>query len=420
VVAIRPADSGEVLVRIRPAAAAAWALWLLSIAGIGLGLSLGTRTSSDILELIPLLAAFVAYATVGAIIAGRRPRNPIGWLFLAIGILTAVAAIGEPFANQPIGPGSDVPISAVLGAWTEEWFWYPLFAMSTVFTLLLFPSGLPSRRWRPVLWVNVVAVALASLMAALSPTVQVGGRRVPNPIGVRVVPENVEATVPFQISQLVLGLGIAAATVSVFLRFRRSRGEERQQLKWFAYAAALVASTIAVSIAFPAIERSAASQVLFGFAILGIPISCGIAITRYRLYDIDRVINRTLVYAILTALLVGIYVGAAVGVGALVRSLTGQQNNALVIAASTLAVAALFGPARRRIQGFIDRRFYRRKYDAARTLEAFSARLREHVDLDALTGELLAVVRGTMQPAHASLWLRSPESSPAGTGKDVG
>jgi hypothetical protein len=166
---------------------------------------------------------------------------------------------------------------------------------------------------------------------------------------------------------------------------------------------------LVVSALFPALEQSAVSQVLFGLVILGIPVSCGIAITRYRLYDIDRVINRTLVYATLTALLVGIYIGAAVGFGALVRSLTGQEGNALVIAASTLAVAALFGPARRGIQGFIDRRFYRRKYDAAQTLEGFSSRLREQVDLEALTGELVGVVRETMQPAHVSLWLRTPE-----------
>jgi hypothetical protein len=281
--------------------------------------------------------------------------------------------------------------------------------MATLFTLLLFPSGLPSRRWRPVLWVSIVAVALVTVTAALSPTLEAAGRRVANPIGIAAFPTDIEATVPFQVFIAVLGLGIAAATVSVLLRFRRSRGEERQQLKWFAYASALLAFMLVVSALFPALEQSAVSEVLFGLVILGIPISCGIAITRYRLYDIDRVINRTLVYATLTALLVGIYIGAAVGFGALVRSLTGQESNALVIAASTLAVAALFGPARRRIQGFIDRRFYRRKYDAAQTLEGFSSRLREQVDLEALSGELVGVVRETMQPAHVSLWLRTPE-----------
>lgn len=394
--------------RIRPAAAAAWTLWLISTVSIGLGLGVFARSSAQRLQDIPLIAGLLAYATVGAIVASRRPRNPIGWIFIGVGILAAIGSLGESYlqALRKTGP---LPELAVWVAWTQEWFWYPLLAMATLFTLLLFPSGIPSRRWRPVLWVSVVAAVLGTLMAALTPTLQVGRRRIPNPIGVDALPADFEESVPFEILGAILLLGIAAATVSIFVRFRRSRGEERQQLKWFAFAAALMALFLSVGIAFPALEDTAASQVLFGFAILGIPVSCGIAITRYRLYDIDRIINRTLVYVILTALLVGIYVGAAVGLGGLVRSVTGQENNALVIAASTLAVAALFGPARRRIQDFIDRRFYRSKYDAALTLESFSARLREEVDLDSLTGELVGVVKATMQPTHVSLWLRTPE-----------
>ena len=261
----------------------------------------------------------------------------------------------------------------------------------------------------------MIATLLGTLTAAFSSSLQAGGRTIANPIGIDTFPPDFdENSVAFQIFGGTLLLGLVAATFSIFLRFHRSRSEERQQLKWFAFAAALMPLFLSVGIAFPGLDETAASQVLFGSAILGIPVSCGIAITRYRLYDIDRVINRTLVYAILTALLVGIYVGAAVGLGGLVRSVTGQENNALVIAASTLAVAALFGPARRRIQGFIDRRFYRRKYDAARTLEAFSAKLREEIDLDSLTGEIVGVVRSTMQPVHVSLWLRGGQQGLVG------
>ncbi|HEV2906485.1 MAG TPA: hypothetical protein VGZ50_04130 [Actinomycetota bacterium] len=389
--------------KIRPAGVAAWSVWGLAIISIGLAMF-----SRFLPEDIPLLAGFVAYATVGAIVVSRRPRNPVGWVFVAVGALAAVGALGESYL-QAVRQSEALPSLAVWAAWTQEWFWFPLVALATLFTVLLFPSGLPSPRWRPVLWVCVVAAVLGTLTAAFSPSLQAGGRTIANPIGIDTIPRDFdENSVAFQIFGGTLLLGLVAATFSIFLRFRRSRGEERQQLKWFAFAAALMPSFLSVGIAFPAIEETATSQVLFGSAILGIPVSCGIAITRYRLYDIDRVINRTLVYAILTALLVGIYVGGAVGLGGLVRSVTGQENNALVIAASTLAVAALFGPVRRRIQEFIDRRFYRSKYDAARTLDAFNAKLREQVDLDSLAGELVGVVRETMQPSHVFLWLRTP------------
>jgi hypothetical protein len=400
-------------VKIRQWAVVAWTLWAISAAGIGLGVAIASWTSAELLEILPLLAGFAAFPMVGAVIAGRRPRNPIGWLFLAIGLLAAVGALGEAYAERAFRRPGPIPPLGVWAAWTQLWFWYPLFAMSTLFTLLLFPSGLPSRRWRPVLWISVIAVAVVTLMAALDPTIRAAGRTVPNPIGVEGLAPggDVESSRVFFVFSAVTGLALVAATVSIFIRFRRARGVERQQLKWFAYAAALLTLTIALSAAFPAWEATTASQITFGLPVLAIPVACGIAITRYRLYEIDRIINRTIVYGILTALLVGVYVGAAVGLGALARSVTGQENNSLVIAASTLAVAALFGPARRRIQAFIDRRFYRRKYDAAQTLEVFSAKLREQVDLDSLSGELVGVVRESMQPVHASLWLRSPEKS---------
>jgi hypothetical protein len=257
---------------------------------------------------------------VGAIVSSRRARNPIGWLFLAIGVLAAIAAAGEPYAERAFRMPGPIPSLALLAAWTQLWFWYPLLAMSSLFTLLLFPSGLPSPRWRPLLWVSVVAVATVTLMSSLGPTLEASGRRVPNPIGVEGLSSgDLESSALFLAFSVVTGLAVIATTVSVFIRFRRAQGVERQQLKWFAYAAVLFTFTLILAVAFPAWERSPPSQIAFGFAILGLPVSCGIAITRYRLYEIDRLINRTLVYGVLTALLVGVYVGAAVGLGALVR-----------------------------------------------------------------------------------------------------
>jgi hypothetical protein len=257
-----------------------------------------------------------------------------------------------------------------------------------------------------VLWVSVLSVASLTVLSALSSTLEAAGRTVPSPIGLSgLTARDIEESLPFQVFGILTGAILVAAVVSLILRFRRSRGGERAQLKWFVYAATLVGLTLIASILIPAFERSEVSGTVTGLAIGWIPIACGIAITRYHLYDIDRIINRTLVYGVLTVLLAGVYVGAVVGLGTLVGEST------LLVAASTLLVAALFRPARRRVQDVIDRRFYRRKYDAARTLEAFSARLRDEVDLETLAGDLAAVVRETMQPASVSLWLRPQEAS---------
>jgi hypothetical protein len=390
-------------VKVRLSAVAAWVLWTFSAAGIGLGVALqllGGRTAD--LQVLAFVLAFGAYATVGAVIASQRPRNPIGWVFLSVGVLTAIGSLGEAYAEAAFSRPGPLSPAALLAAWTQTWYWYPLLGTSTLFPLLLFPSGLPSRRWRPVLWLSVLLLASVTVLSALSSTLEAAGRTVPSPIGLRALTiDDIEESLPFQVFGILTGAALVAAVVSLILRFRRSRGVERAQLKWFVYAATLLGLTLTASILIPAFERSVVSGTLLGLALGWIPVSCGIAITRYHLYDIDRIINRTLVYGALTVILAGVYVGAVVGLGTLVGDST------ILVAASTLLVAALFRPARRRVQGLIDRRFYRRKYDAARTLEAFAARLREEVDLDSLTGDLVQVVRDTMQPTHASLWLRS-------------
>lgn len=268
----------------------------------------------------------------------------------------------------------------------------------------------PSRRWRPVAWIAGAGIAIPTVAFFLEPGPLPQTPQFNNPFGVG-DPSSAESFEAVGAAGLALLLAATVASaVGLVLRFRRATGDERQQLKWLAFAAV----HLAIGFLFTALGQVVVGETNITdlgviIAIPLIPIAIAVAILKYRLYDVDLVINRTLVYGLLTALLVGVYAVIAVSLGAAVRTVAGQENNSIVIAASTLAVAALFGPARRRIQGFIDRRFYRRKYDAARTLEIFSARLREQVDLDSLARELVGVVRSTMQPSHVSLWLRSPE-----------
>jgi hypothetical protein len=245
---------------------------------------------------------------------------------------------------------------------------------------------------------------VGAVLAAFSPgPIVLGLPAIRNPLGIDGLPS---AYKPVQVLMLLL---IAVAVVSLVMRQLYARGVERQQTKWFTYTTAVAASgaifqyIISEPLELVWLRGVAYALVLIG--LVGIPISMGIAITRYRLYDIDLLMNRTLVYGSLTAMLVALYFGGIVVLQTLIVALTGQQST-LAVVASTLAIAALFVPLRRRVQGFVDRRFYRRKYDARKTLEAFSAKLRDETDLEALNSELVGVVRETMQPAHVSLWLR--------------
>jgi hypothetical protein len=360
---------------------------------------------------LALLLAFTAFMVVGAVIVAHRPGNAIGWLFSAIGLLTATGALALDYAQYAYitRPGS-LP-GAILAAW-YQWWWLPMFALVLVFTPLLFPTGrLLSARWRPVAVAAAVATALTAVEGAVQPTLKLQNEdySVPNPIGLTGVPDRVAGLLDAVLFDL-LAVCAVAAVVSVVLRFRRSRGVERQQLKWFTYAAVLAILFQAV----PApLGQGAVYDVLLGLTIAFIPVASGIAILRYRLYDIDRLINRTLVYGLLTATLGLGYAAAVLVLGQLFGGIRGKPLG-WAMAGATLAVAALFQPARRRIQAVVDRRFNRRKYDATRTIEAFSARLRDELDLDTLAAELLSVVDRTMQPTAVSLWLRpSVASSPS-------
>ena len=347
-----------------------------------------------------LWMAFTAFLVVGCLILTRRPGNVIGWIFTAVGLLTMAAALAENYAKYAYAHPGSLP-GPLVAAWVFNWIWGPLAVLVLVFPLLLFPTGRSlSPRWRPVTWLAVGFTAVLTVLGMLRPSLYLTDEQSSaNPIGV--------AGVDFEaapLSTILNGLSLfllAAAVVSLVVRFRRSRGVERQQLKWFTYAGALVLLIPLIGFVVPSLGNAAFVLVL------ALPIAVGIAILRHRLYDIDRLINRTLVYGLLTAILGTLYAAAVLVLGQLFGGI-GAEPPSWAIAAATLAVAALFQPARRRIQVVVDRRFNRRKYDAARTVEAFSVRLRDELDLDTLTGELLTVVDQTMQPTQASLWLRPP------------
>jgi hypothetical protein len=346
---------------------------------------------------VALILAFLAFATMGAVVAARVPRNAIGWLFLAIAILAALSALTENYAFHTAveKPGS-LPFGVAV-AWLYSWTWYPTVIL-LLFVPLLYPTGrVPGPRWRLLLLAEIVLVAVVSALYMLNPGPLDGDKKLPaNPIGLEPVGTAVDHL------GVVLGLTAVAflvlGIISLVIRFRRSRDVERQQIKIMAFAAAIVLAGIVATF-----FSSGWSDVIFAVTILLFPTAVGVAMLRYRLYDVDRVINKTLVYGALTAVLAAAYAGLVLAGQALFSSFAGGSN--LAIAISTLLVAALFMPLRRRIQGFVDRRFYRRRYDAARTLERFTARLREQVDLDVLNEDLVDVVRETMEPARVSLWL---------------
>jgi hypothetical protein len=351
-----------------------------------------------------------SFSIIGAIIASRLPANPVGWLFCAAACTIAVECLSAEYAIYALLARPDsLPLGEAL-AWLAFWVWIPSIGC-IVLSLLLFPNGeLPSSRWRWLAWLTVLLTIAGAVWVALSPGVigNLGFSR--NPLGIEGLPRGYKP-----VNTIMSALVFVAAVSTLGLRLLRTRGIERQQIKWPAFVAVVagVGSVLydtAISKAIGLRWLEWAGYVVVVAALVSFPISIGIAIVRYRLYEIDTFINRTLVYALLTAILAAVYFGAVVLLQRVFVALTGERST-LAIVASTLLIAALFNPLRRRIQAFIDRRFYRSKYDAAKTLEAFSAKLRHETDLDALSDDLVGVVRETMQPAHVSLWLRPDTTS---------
>jgi hypothetical protein len=390
------------------AAATVAAATLLLVAGAaGEPLPAGSRTAGIADTLQSLMVALA-----GAVLAARRPRNPIGWLLLGLGLCFIVYPLVEAYVAAALaGAPGGLPAVRWVG-WVGNWIWVPAHA-GIALLFLLFPNGrLLSAGWRPVAWGAVVSTALLLAASACHPgPLEVVSsirdpdilRRFDNPLGVTALVAFTEPLIALIHGAEVLGIA------SLGLRFRRSHGEERQQLKWVAYAAVLFALqlvTLAVGrrVGLVADRPARWLEVLGDLTSLGLLVAMAVAVLKHRLYDIDRVINRTLVYGSLTAVLGLGYTALAVALGQLV----GRERSNLVVAGATLATAALFQPARRRIQTAVERRFNRRRYDAALTIQEFSARLRDEVDLEALSAHLLRVVDQTMEPTHTSLWLRPP------------
>src|SRR5215211_6905138 len=393
----------------RTAALLAWSLWALSMALTALSLLLLVLNSSH--PDVPVYTFWAAnvlfsvgYSTVGAVIVPRMPsENPIGWLFCAIGFLWAVIhLIGDYVIYALLAAPGSLPAGQA-ASWIYSWLWVPSLGL-LVFLSLLFPNGrLPVARWRWFARLSALLTFVAMVLAAFSPgQIILGLPAIRNPLGIEGLPN---AYKPVQALMLIL---IAVSVASLLMRRLYARGVERQQTKWFTYTSAVAASgailQYIISEPLELVWLGWAGHALVLIGLAGMPISMGIAITRYRLYDIDIIINRTLVYGPLTATLVALYFGGIVVLQRFFVFLTGQQST-LAVVASTLLIAALFSPLRQRIQSFIDRRFYRRKYDARKTMEAFSAQLRNETNMDALSDNLVGVVRETMQPAHVSLWL---------------
>jgi hypothetical protein len=390
----------------------AWALWVLTLLGLAAtawldqllrraGLPELTVLSASN---IAMVVAAVSAATVGAVVAARRPRHPVGWLLLGLGLSLTVhsATFGYTRYGLVAQPGA-LPAASYLAGFNTG------IVLSWVscagFVLLLTPTGkLPSTRWR--WWARVaVAAAMVWLLASVTHPTPLYPEypTIGNPLAVPGLPRGL-----LDIAQPAAGVVVLASLVvgagSLVGRFRRARGAERQQLRWLAWGAALAAGALLVALAALVLEDSGFTllDVALGVCAALLPLATGAAILRYRLYDIDRIISRTLAYGLLTVLLGGGYAVAVLGLG----QLLGRQSS-LVVAAATLTVAGVFRPARRRIQLVVDQRFNRRRYDAAQTIAAFSTRLRQQVDLDSLTAELLGVVEQTMQPTGVSLWLRA-------------
>lgn len=383
----------------------AWALWGLSatLSVFVLASAIWTRGSP-----IPANAQFrgvdaafvLSFSTVGAIVASRRPRNPVGWLFAGIGLAMGVQAAGWEYTGLALVAGHELPL-AELTAWVTSWLWLPAFAPMVTVLLLLFPDGRPlSPRWRGVAWSTVAGIAAATAGFATVPELDPWG--VPNPFSAaRLSPWLVAG------GNLLFLLSAIASMASLAVRFRRAEPAERRQLGWLVYAASLLVVAVVVSTLTDANagqdHGDLVASVFVILGLVGLPVACAVAVLRYRLFEIDRIVSRTATYTVVVATLAAVYAVAVILFGRVLGPLTGGDD--LAVAASTLLVAALFGGLRRRIQSEVDRRFNRSRYDAQRTVDALAARLRDEVDVDSLRRELAEIVSATVHPAEFSVIL---------------
>jgi hypothetical protein len=394
-----------------------WALWALAMLGLAaipwfdhLQRVAGRPELAQLNPTgVPAILAIVSAITVGAVLAGQRPGHPVGWLLLGLGLSVSASGVADGYAPYGllVRPGA-LPAARYVALYGPA-----LLAISITcigFILLLTPTGsLPSPRWR--WWARVAAAAPVVVVLAVTLLPHPLGpeyQSVTNPLGLHALEAGLQAATGVALALTVLGVAVAAA--SLVGRFRHARGTERQQLGWVALAAAVVALAAVLVLAAMVTETPALFGLGLGLCAAILPLAIGAAVLRYRLYDLDRIISRTLTYGLLTVLLGGGYAGIVLGLGQLLG-----RHSSLVVAGATLTVAAVFQPARRRVQQTVDRRFNRRRYDVARTIEEFSTRLRDQIDLDTLSSEVLAVVDQTMEPTRVSLWLRPSPPGSSGT-----
>jgi hypothetical protein len=403
----------------RRAAWLAWSLAALSVALLVGGIALSRAASSTAPDLpfggetndasvVANLVTLLTFSVVGAIIASRHPRNTIGWLFCSVGVTIGLNSFAGDYAEYWLAGGTSMKSLAETAAWFSSWAWILLTYVPTSFVLLLFPDGrLPSPRWRPVAWGAALGIAGSVAGYALEAGPLEDFPQIANPYGI----DGPIVGMVGVAGSIVAAGSLVASAISLIVRMRSAGSEQRQQIKWLAYGGTVVVGTICVS-GLINLWNVPVSIVVGNVALLGLPVFTGIAIVKHHLYDIDLLINRTLVYGSLTTMLVVVYVGGIVLSQRVFVGLTGQEElPQLAIVASTLMIAALFAPLRRRIQATIDRRFYRRKYDSAKMLSVFSARLRDETDLGTLSDDLVGVVKETMQPEHVTLWLRPDTES---------
>jgi hypothetical protein len=381
----------------------AWALWLATLgccaAGLVVTLAVVRPLTAGVLidGAVRALAYPLGYATVGLVLTLRRPTNPIGWLYAAAGLLWSSTIPGDAWLDQLLIEHRPLSLAAQVNAVYGEFSWAPATVLGIALPALLVPDGrLRSRRWRAVAAAGVVAAALVLVGGSLAPA-RLEDTQIANPFGLA-GPAGAAAAAMSAVGTLLWAAVMVASLACVVLRFRSSVGVERQQLRWVVAGAAGAVAGLLAGAATP--QHTVISSLLYS-TVLCVPVSVLVAVLRYRLWDLDRLVSRTVTYGLVTALLVIPYLLIAPAAGRLT-----QGSGSLAVAAATLAAAAVFAPLRRRVQNLVDRRFNRRRYDAARTVEAFATRLRDQVDLDALSAELLAVVDQTMQPVGASLWLR--------------
>lgn len=398
-----------------------WTLVVTTVVSFGSALLLGRSYTSPEFVII----SFAIYALVGAVVSWRRPENPMGWVFLWIGVLTGLAGLSGAGAEIALEEGLPIAWWGVLAAWFETWFWYPLFILSTAVTFLLYPSGLPSPRWRPVLWLTVSATAFGTLLVALAPTLPVGQTNpdspdfdpnsffIGNPISPEIATQLGVAVESWWLAvpMLVVAACGLAAVVSAVLRAKRATGVERQQMRLFAFAIAMIPIYVPLS-AILGFDDTAVNDVAFALVLALVPTACGVAILRYHLYDIDQIIGRTTAYALVTGMLLAVYSAVVTSLTSLVpESSSSGEPDSWTVAVATLVAAGLFRPVLGWARRVVARQFNREQYDAGLVVESFALRLRDEVDTQEVREDLLHVLSRTMQPRVSGVWLSDRHSA---------